>query len=637
VSTPRISTWSKIGEILRYRIDGPGYSLNELKATQDWLVRRELKQVPGIIDITTFGGTTRQYQAEIDPRKLLQFNVTLLQVVNAIAANNANAGGNYLSLGSQSVNVRGLGLLRTLDEMKNVVIAERNGVPVFLRDVADIREGYQPRLGRVGMGDDSDIVKATVLLQRGEKSLPALEGLRRKIARLNNGLLPRGMRVTTIYDRTDLINLTTHTVREVVLLGLILVTALLLFFLGDLRISLIAALSIPLSLLFAFTWMVLRGQSANLISVGAIDFGILVDAAVIDLEHIHRRLHARGQHEPVFEVIAEAMAESSRPVFFSVGVILVAFIPLFTMTGVPGKIFSPMSITYGYALIGGRMFALFFAPVLASFGAEAARGKGTGETGPVRWLRLQYERLLPRLLDHRRGVLAVAGALLVATIIAVPFLGGEFMPKLEEGNLWIRATLPQDVSLESSTNLADQIRQALRSFPETTHVVSQLGRPDDGTDVTTFNNVEFSVGLKPRGEWPGHISKNELIDQMQKQLAKFPGIVFNFSQNIQDNVEEAMSGVKGENSIKLFGDDIDVLVAKAEEMRNVMAGVPGITDLAVFPVTGQPELLVEIDRNASARYGLMAADVNTAVQAAIGGQAVTQILQGDRRFDFVVR
>jgi len=635
--TPQLSPWSTIGEILRYRIDGPSYSLNELKATQDWLVRRELKQVPGVIDITTFGGTTRQYQAEIDARKLLQYTVTLPQVLSAVAAANANVGGNYLTLGSQSVNVRGLGLLRTVEEMKNVVVAERNGVPVFLRDLADVREGYQPRLGRVGMDEDSDIVKATVLLQRGEKSLPALEGLRRKIQRLNKGLLPRGMRLTTIYDRTDLINLTTHTVREVVLLGLILVTALLLFFLGDLRISLIAALSIPLSLLFAFTWMVLTGQSANLISVGAIDFGILVDAAVIDLEHIHRRLHARGQHERVFEVIAEAMAEASRPVLFSVGVILVAFIPLFTMTGVPGKIFSPMSITYGFALIGGRLFALFFAPVLASFGAEAARGKGTGETGPVRWLRLHYERMLPRLLDHRRAVLAVAGLFLAATIVMVPFLGGEFMPKLEEGNLWIRATLPQDVSLESSTSLADQIRKVLHSFSETTHVVSQLGRPDDGTDVTTFNNVEFAVDLKPRGEWPGHISKDELIDQMQKQLEKFPGVVFNFSQNIEDNVEEAMSGIKGENSIKLFGDDIDVLAATAEEMRNIMAAAPGITDLAVFPVTGQPELLVEIDRNASARYGLMAADVNTAVQAAIGGQAVTQVLQGDRRFDFVVR
>jgi cobalt-zinc-cadmium resistance protein CzcA len=634
--TPQLSPWSPIGEIYRYRLDGP-YSLNELKATQDWLVRREIKQVPGIIDITTFGGTTRQYQAEVDPRKLLQYNATLPQVVNAIASGNANAGGNYLSLGSQSVNVRGLGLLRNLDDMRTIVVAEHNGVPVYLRDVADVHEGFQPRLGRVGMDETPDIVQGIVLLQRGQQSLPALKALRAKIARLNNGLLPHGMRVETIYDRTDLIHLTTRTVREVVLLGLVLVTALLLVFLGDLRISFIAALSIPLSLLFAFMMMVLTGQSANLISVGAIDFGILVDAAVIDLEHIHRRLRSRATHEPVFEVIAEAMAEASRPVFFSVGVILVAFIPLFTMTGVPGRIFSPMSITYGYALVGGRMFALFFGPVLASFGAERARAKGGGETPPVRWLRYHYERLIPGVLERRWKVLGTAGVLLVATYSLMPFLGGEFMPKLEEGNLWIRATLPQDVSFESASRLADQIRQTLQTFPEVTHVISQTGRPDDGTDVTTFNNIEFFTQLKPVAAWRRGLSKPELIQQVDKKLGQFPGIVFNFSQNIQDNVEEAMSGVKGENSLKLFGDDIDVLVRKAGEIRDIMAAVPGVADLAVFQETGQPQLLITVDRDAAARYGLMVGDVNAAVQAAIGGQAATQVLQGDRRFDFVVR
>ncbi len=636
--TPQLSPWSTIGEILRYRIDGPGYSLNELKATQDWLVRRELKQVPGIIDITTFGGTTRQYQAEIDPRKLLQYGVTLPQVLAAMAAANANVGGNYLTLGSQSVNVRGLGLLRTVEEMKNVVVAERNGVAVFLRDVADVREGYQPRLGRVGMDEDSDIVKATVLLQRGEKSLPALEALRRKIQQLNNGLLPRGMRVRTIYDRTDLIHVTTRTVRHVVLMGLVLVTALLLVFLGEVRMSLVTALSIPCAILFAFAMMVFTGQSANLISIGAIDFGILVDAAVIVLERVYRRLQRRHAGERVFDVIAEATAEAARPVLFSVLVIIVALIPLFTMRGVPGKIFAPMSATYGFALTGALLFALFFAPVVASFGRPPKLAEGAaGETWVVRWLLERYGRHLTWALQHRRAVQAVAGGALIGALALLLLLGGEFMPKLEEGNLWVRATLPQDISFEASTKLADQIRQIFRGFPEVTHVVSQLGRPDDGTDVTTFNNVEFAVDLKPRGEWPGHTTKEGLIDRIQRELDKFPGVEFNFSQNIQDNVEEAMSGVKGENSLKLFGDDIDVLVARADEIRNAMAGVAGITDLAVFPVTGQPELLVSIDRSASARYGLMASDVNSAVQAAIGGQAATQILEGDRRFDFVVR
>jgi heavy metal efflux system protein len=635
--SPQLSPWSPIGEIYRYRVDGPGYSLNELKATEDWYVRREIKQVPGIIDVTTFGGTTRQYQAEVDPQKLLQLNVTLPQVLSAVAAGNANVGGNYLTMGSQSVNVRGVGLLQTVDDMQDVIVAERNGVAVFLKDVADVHEGYQPRLGKVGMDANQDAIEGIVLLQRGEQSLPALRLLRQRVGALNNGLLPKGMKVDTIYDRTDLINVTTHTVRDIVFLGLILVTALLLFFLGDIRISLIAALSIPISLLFAFLLMVLTHQSANLISVGAIDFGILVDASVIDLEHIHRRLRTRRADEPVFEVIAGAMAEASRPVLFSVGIILVAFIPLFTMTGVPGRIFSPMSVTYGYALVGGRLFALTFAPVLASFGAESARLRGLGETPPIRWLRGHYARVLPGLLKYRWWVLGSALAALVVTYALVPFLGGEFMPKLEEGNLWVRATLPVDISFETSSTLSDEIRAMLEGFPEVTHAVSQMGRPDDGTDVTTFNNIEFFVQLQPESQWPHGLTKPKLIDDMNAVLSNYPGVVFNFSQNIQDNVEEAMSGVKGENSLKLFGEDIDVLSTKAAEIRDVMGRVPGIADLAIFQETGQPELMVTIDREASARYGLAAADVNAAVQAAIGGQATTQILQGDRRFDFVVR
>jgi cobalt-zinc-cadmium resistance protein CzcA len=632
---PQLSPWSPVGEIYRYRLEGAGASLNDLKATQDWLVRREIKQVPGIIDITTFGGTTKQYQADVDPRKLLQYNVTLPQLLNALAASNANAGGNYLTLGSQSVNVRGLGLLRNLDDMRNVVISERNGVPVFLRDLADVHEGFQPRLGSVGADQDDEIVEGIVLLQRDEKSLPTLAMLREKIARLNGGLLPRGMRVHTIYDRTDLIRITTTTVRHVVLMGLLLVTALLLVFLGDVRMSLVTALTIPCSILFAFAMMVFTGQSANLISIGAIDFGILVDASVIVLERVYRRLHAREAGQPAFEVIAEATAVAARPVLFSVLVIIVALIPLFTMRGVPGKIFAPMSATYGFALTGALLFALVFAPVLASFGGPPAEAK-KGETRVVHWLAGHYWRMLPWVLEHRRAVLIGAGGVLVGAALLLTFLGGEFMPKLEEGNLWVRATLPQDVSFESAKQLANQIRRILRSYPVVTHVVSQLGRPDDGTDVTTFNNLEFFVQLQPMDRWR-RFTKPELIQQMAAELEKFPGVSFNFSQNIQDNVEEAMSGVKGENSLKLFGDDIEVLVAKANEIRDLMASVPGVTDLAVFQETGQPQLLVSVDRAASARYGLMAADVNAAVQAAIGGQGVTQILEGDRRFDFVVR
>jgi heavy metal efflux system protein len=519
--------------------------------------------------------------------------------------------------------------------MRNTVVAARNGIPVFLRDVADVHEGFQPRLGIVGEDKEDDIVEAIVLLQRGEKSLPALAALRDKAAQLNFGILPHGIRVTPIYDRTDLIGLTTKTVRHVIFMGLGLVTALLLVFLGNVRMSLITALAIPCSILFAFALMVWTGQSANLISIGAIDFGILVDAAVIVLENVFRRLNNREAEKSLFEVIAQGTAEASRPVLFSVLVVIVALIPLFTMRGVPGKIFAPMSVTYVFALTGALLFSLLFAPVVASLGKPPAAGK-IGETRFVAWLGSVYSRSLSWALGHRGKLLLAAGGLLAGTVLLLPLLGGEFMPKLEEGNLWVRATLPQDVSFEAASRTAHDIREMLRGFPEVTHVVSQVGRPDDGTDITTFNNIEFFVQLTPQEDWKG-LTKPGLIQQMNTSLDKFPGMAFNFSQNIQDNVEEAMSGVKGENSLKLFGDDIDVLMSKANEIRNIMAGVPGVTDLAVFQETGQPQLLVTINREASARYGLMVSDVNASVQAAIGGIAVTQVLEGDRRFDFVVR
>ncbi len=634
--TPQLSPWSPVGEIYRYRLDGPGYSLNELKAVQDWYVRREVKQVAGIIDVTTFGGTTRQYQAEIDPQKLLAYHVTLPQLLAAVSASNANVGGNYLTLGSQSVNVRGVGLLQTLDDMRQVIVAERNGVPVFLKDLAAVHEGFQPRLGRAGMDGDSDIVEGIVLLQRGEQSLPALRLLRPRIQALNSRRLPPGMRIHPIYDRTDLIHVTTRTVLHLVLLGLAFVTGLLLVFLGDVSTSLITALTIPVAIVFAFGLMVVTGNSANLISIGAIDFGILVDASVVVVENIYRRLTRRTAAEPVFEVIAEATAEAAKPVLFSTLVILVAFLPLFTMHGVPGKIFAPMSITYGFALTGALLFALVFAPVLASWTGGTV-GSRPPHTPVVTWLYGTYARLLPEVLYRRWAVLATATGALVITLFLLRLTGGEFMPKLEEGNLWVRATLPVDISFEASSRLAEDVRQTLRSFPVVTHVVSQLGRPDDGTDVTTFNNIEFLVQLEPAGDWPRGLTKPKLVQQMDSRLSRFPGVTFGFSQNIEDNVEEAMSGVKGENSLKLSGDDIEVLAQKAAEIRDVMARVPGVRDLAVLQETGQPQLLVSIDRPASARYGLAAADVNAAVQAAVGGQATTQVLQGDRRFDFTVR
>ena len=635
---PQLSPWSPIGEIYRYQLNGPGYTLNEIKATQDWLVRRELKQVPGIIDITTFGGTTRQYQIEADPNKLLSFGITLPQVISAVQASNANAGGNYLQLGNQNVNVRSVGQVHTIEDIGSIVVAEKNGVPITVRDIGRVIEGFQPRLGQVGRNKQPDIVLGIVLLQKDEKSLPTLKTLKEKIASLNSGsLLPPGMKISTIYDRTTLINQTTHTVREIIITGLILVTLVLLSMLGDLRITFIAAATIPFAVLFAFGMMVLTGRSANLISIGAIDFGILVDASIIVLESIYRKLSRRIEGEETGALIVEGVTDAATPVLFSTAIICIAFIPLFTMQGVAGQIFSPMSVTYGFALLGALIFALVFAPVLGYLTAPAEQKVGDGYTWLSRGLRRIYERILHRALRHPSGVWIGAAAMLLAGILCFVFVGGEFMPPLEEGNLWIRATLPQDISFDTAAGMANQLRAVIAESPEVTQTVSQMGRPDDGTDVSTFNNIEVSVTLKPANKWRHNLTKPELIQEINKRLSRFPGIELNFSQNIQDNVEEAMSGVKGENSLKLFGDDFNTLTSLAGKIETVMKAVPGVADVGVFKVGGQPSLVIQIDRAKAARYGILSADINAAVQAAIGGAPISQVIQGDRRFDLTVR
>ncbi|SEB37737.1 efflux RND transporter permease subunit [Terriglobus roseus] len=645
---PQLSPWSPIGEIYRYQLTGP-YTLNDLTATQDWLVRRELKQVPGIIDITTFGGEVKQYQIEADPQKLLAHGVTLPQLTTAVSNSNANAGGNYVTLGEQSVNVRAVGQLHTVGDIEQIVIAQNKGVPVLVGDVATVKEGSQQRLGKIGRNKQSDVIEGIVLLNKDEESIPALEGLKAKIKDLNHGLLPAGMRIDTISDRTNLIDRTEHTVKHVIITGLVLVTLILLFMLGDVRTTIIAAATIPFAVLFAFSMMAATGHSANLISIGAIDFGILVDASIVVLENIHRKLSRRLPEDDLATLIIEGVQEASRPVLFSTAIILVAFIPLFTMEGVPGKIFAPMSVTYGFALIGALLFGLVFAPVLAFVLApkgppaavpeaeDAHAGEGTWLSN---WFRHYYNRAFTLTLRHSRLVWITAGiSLVVAGFLFIYAVGGEFMPPLEEGNLWIRATLPQDVSFDLASKTVDEFRAEFLKFPEVKQVVSQLGRPNDGTDVTTFNNLEFLVDLKDESEWPKdvHGSKEKLIEQMQHQLSKYPGAVFGFSQQIQDNVEEAMSGVKGENSLKIFGDDLDVLSKQAINVQNVMEHVQGVQDVGIFKVDGQPSLVVRVDRAKASRYGVAPADVNAAIQAAVGGAPVTQMIEGDRRFDITVR
>jgi cobalt-zinc-cadmium resistance protein CzcA len=634
---PTLSPWWAIAEIYRYQLEGsPQTSLTDLKTIQDWQLRREFRRVPGVIDVTAFGGTTREYHVDIDPGKLISYGVSLAQVMEALGNSNANVGGNYLTVGGQNYNIRGLGLINSLQDIENVMVAEKEGTPIFVKTLGVVSTGHRVRLGKVGIDDKDDVVEGVILLQRGYKALNVLESVREKVADLNKWKLPEGVKIKTFYDRTALIHTTVETVTDILISGMVLVFLILLLFLGHLRASIIVALTIPLSLLFTFTMMVLIGQSANLISLGAIDFGIIVDATLVMVESIFFHLgHDRRPGLTAPQIVVRAARQVGQPIFFSTAIIVVAFIPLFTMTGVPGKIFAPMSITYGFALVGALLMAFTLAPVLCSV---LLRGPvKEQDTALVAVIRGRYLRALEWALEHKVKVIGTALALWIAALGALQFVGGEFMPALEEGNLWVRATMPVDISFDEAARLTGEIRQMFRRSPEVTTIVSQLGRPDDGTDPTSFFNGEFLANLKPQKEWRPGLTKDDLIKEIEGRLKSIPGVIFNFSQVIQDNVEEAMSGVKGENSIKLFGTDLKLLESKAVDIERIMSGVPGVKDLGIFRLVGQPNLLIQVDREASARYGLRVSDVNAVVQAAVGGQAVTQVFEGERLFDLVVR
>jgi cobalt-zinc-cadmium resistance protein CzcA len=635
---PQLSPWSALGEIYRYQLVGEGHSLMELKEAQDWILERQFRQVPGIIDVISFGGPTKEYHVDLDPNKLVAFGVSIVDVMEAIEKSNSNVGGNYLQTGEQSYNIRGIGLLRDVEDIGNVVVAERNGTPLYLRQLGEVRIGNKVLLGKVGKDGDPDIVQGIIMMHRGQQTLPTLERVHQKVEEINaGGILPAGMRIVPYYDRTDLIQVTTSTVQHVLLAGMVLVGFVMIAFLGDLRAALIVTMSIPLALLLTFIVMVAQGYSANLISMGALDFGIIVDASVIMVENIHGRLarNGRGSASGRQAVLADAGKEVAGPIFFSMAVIIIAFLPLLTMQGVEGKIFGPLAVTYGVALGGALFLSLTYAPALSSWLLKAESEHR--EPFLVRWLDRAYAPVL-RICLSRPGLTVVFGtAAFAATLTTVPFIGGEFMPKLEEGNLWVRCALPNSISFEYASRLTDQIRSRLRKYPEVTTVVSQLGRPDDGTDAVSWFNADIFVNLRPRDEWPKGATKQDLVRRMAADLEQIPGVTYNFSQNIQDNVNEAMSGVKGENSIKLFGSDLETLQDMANKIKDVMQGVPGVKDLGVFAMLGQPNLLIRIDRQRAARHGVRADDVNRVVQAAIGGQAVTQVLEGERRFDLVVR
>ena len=634
---PQLSPTSAVGEIYRYQLVGePGVSLMDLKTAEDWILERQFKQVPGVIDVVSFGGQTKEFHVDLDPNKLASFNVSVAQVMQAIANSNANVGANYLEIGAQSYNVRGIGLFKDIDDIGNVAITSHNNTPVYLKELGDLSIGAKIPTGRVGRDDQLDIVQGVVLMRRGEKSLPTLENVRAKVELLNHGILPKGIKIVPYYDRTELINLTTRTVTHTLIEGMLLVGLILLAFLGNLRASLIVALSIPLSLLFTFILLTLRGDSANLISMGAIDFGIIVDASVVMVENIYRHLSGHNPHYTNVPLTTKLAAqEVAKPIIFSTAIIVAAFLPLFTMTGVEGKVFGPMALTYGFALTGALILSLTFSPVMASLLLKPQAEEK--ETFLVRWLSKMYDPLLRACLKHSVLTIVIATVVLVGGLATVPFLGGEFMPKLEEGNLYVRASMPNTISYSYASEISDKMRRIFKQHSEVTTVISQLGRPEDGTDPTSYFNCEFVVELKPFEDWQKGRVKADLVKDLEQELHQFPGVDFNFSQTIQDNVEEAMSGVKGENSVKLFGDDLEKLETTANKIVGVMKTIPGVADLGVFSELGQPNLLIRVDRQAAARYGVLPSDVNSTVQAAIGGQAVTQVLEGERRFDVVVR
>ena len=645
---PQISPESPIGEIFRYRLVGPpGYSVTDLKTLQDWVLQRRFKSVPGVIDVTGWGGKTRTYDITVDDKRLVAYGVTLPQVLQALNNSNINVGGQTVNFGAQAAIVRGVGLIHTLEQVERTMLRSSSGTPVLLGDVAQVSVGNQPRLGIAGQDGTDDIVEGVVLMHRGEKSMPTIRAVEAEVQKINaSSLLPPGVHIEKIYDRRELINVTTHTVLHNMIMGMVLIFLVQLLFLGDLRSALIVAATIPFALFFAVLIMLMRGESANLLSVGAIDFGLVVDATVIMVETIFSALAhhapvmrtARGALPGKLGAINQAAERVGQPIFFAAAIIIASFLPLFMLTGVEGHIFGPMAKTYAYAIAGGLVATFTITPALSAL-LLPAKVKET-ETRLVGWIRRAYRPVLQFALANRLLTLGGAGILGAIAILAASVLGLEFLPHLEEGNFWIRATLPPSISLEAGDGYVNQIRGVIKSFPEVQTVVSQHGRPDDGTDATGFFNAEFFVPLKPFGTWPRHLTKAQLTDQLSRALAaRFPGVDFNFSQNIQDNVEEAASGVKGENSVKLFGPDLEVLQATANRIKEAMAKVPGVTDLEVLDSLGQPTVRIDVDRARAARYGLSPGDVNATVQAAIGGQAAGNLYEegSDRNFPMIVR
>jgi heavy metal efflux system protein len=643
--------YSPVGQVYWYTLEStnPNYDVMELKSLQDWVVSKYIKSVPDVVDDSAFGGITREYQVRIDPEKLISYGLSLAQVEQQLANSNANAGGSFIEQGSQQINVRAVGLVTSVADIENTVIKTQNGTPLQIKDIAEVRQGPKIRLGQIGKAvhrsdgtvvDDNDVVEGIVFLRKGADTATMLEGLHAMVKRLNDQILPPGVKIVPYLDRDDLVHYTTHTVLHNLAEGMALVVIILFLFLGNIRGAIIVSLTIPFALLFASICLDLRHISANLLSLGALDFGMVVDGAVVMVENIVRHLNRQDEApRTLLERIREAVHEVQRPVFYAIAIIITAYLPIFTLQRVEGKLFKPMAWTVAYALLGALIFSMLIAPALASL--LFRKGYKQWQNPVMKFLTTHYRKDVRLAIRHRWITVGVAGFLLLVSgfLIFSGVIGSEFLPHLDEGAIWVRGTLAPSTGPTESARVADRARQVLASFPEVPVVVNQIGRPDDGTDTTGFFDTEFFVDLLPKNKWRPifHENKDELIAAMDRELEKIPGVFWGFSQPISDNLEEAVSGVKGALAVKIYGDDLKTLEEKADEIAEVMRNIRGIEDLGVFRVIGQPNLDFIIDRDQAARYGINVSDIQDAIQTAVGGTAFSQVLIGEQRYDLTAR
>lgn len=648
---PQMGTdWSPVGQIYWYTLEStnPAYDVMEKKSLQDWTLEKNFKSVDGVVDVSSFGGPTKEYQVKLDPDKLVSYGLSIAQVEQALQSNNTNGGGSFIEQGTQQINVQAIGLYASVDDIANTVVKSAGGTPVRIKDVATVEQGPKIRLGQIGRAihkedgtvvDNPDTVEGIVLLQKGRDSDSVLTGIHQEVDTLNKNLLPHGVKVVPFLDRSDLVKFTVKTVEDNLTAGMLLVSIILFVFLGNVRGAIIVALTIPFALLFACICLDLAHIPANLLSLGALDFGMVVDGSVVMIENIIRHMAHTGDTRTPMQKIRDAVYEVQRPVFFARGIIIVSYLPIFTLEAVEGRLFKPMAWTVSFALAGALLFAIVVAPVMASLFFR--KGATEWENPLLTWLTGHYRTAVRAAIVHRRWTFGISAVLFVIAIYLAfggP-VGSEFLPHLDEGSIWVRGTLPPSEGPTDSIDFTNKARQIIASFPEVKQVVSQTGRPDDGTDTTGFFNTEYFVDLKPREQWrPAfHQNKELVIAAIDKELQRFPGVLWNYSQPISDNMEEAVSGVKGELAVKLYGDDLRTLEKKAEEIQTQMAAVRGVEDLGIFRIIGQPNLNYTVDREAAARWGINVSDIQDAIQTAVGANALTQVQQGEARYDVTLR